>query len=154
MARGLGIAIAMPTKMSPGFSHTLATNRQGPPPLITPAPLTYRDSHGDLVDLPTVAATRVKNEFGAVLEQALRGGAVAITRHDTPKAVLIAYDEFEALVRDRASSLHDLHAEYDVLLARMQTPAAKHGMAAAFDATPAQLGRAAVKAARSGRKAR
>ena len=122
--------------------------------MTTPAPLTYRNSHGDLVDLPTVAATRVKNEFGAVLEQALRGGAVAITRHDTPKAVLIAYDEFEALVRDRASSLYDLHAEYDVLLARMQTPAAKRGMAAAFDATPAQLGRAAVKAARSARKAR
>lgn len=120
----------------------------------TPAPLTFRNSRGELVDVPAVAATRLKNEFGSVLEQVLRGGAVAITRHETPKAVLLAYAEFQALVRDRAPSLHDLHAEYDVLLARMQTPAAKGGMAAAFDAAPAQLGRVAVKAARANRKRR
>ncbi|CAM9909209.1 unnamed protein product [Phaeothamnion confervicola] len=120
----------------------------------TSAALTFRNSLGELVDLPAVAATRLKNEFGSVLEQALRSGAVAITRHDTPKAVLMAYEEFQALVRDRAPSLHDLHADYDVLLARMQTPAAKRGMAAAFDASPAQLGRAAVKAAKANRKRR
>jgi antitoxin Phd len=118
------------------------------------ATLTFRNSLGELVDVPAVAATRLKNEFGAVLEQVLRGGAVAITRHETPKAVLMAYEEFQALVRDRAPSLNDLHAEYDVLLARMQTPAAKRGMAAAFDAAPAQLGRAAKKAARASRKRR
>ena len=122
--------------------------------MTTSSALTFRNSHGELVDLPAVAATRLKNEFGSVLEQALRGGAVAITRHETPKAVLVSYDEFQALVRDRAPSLHDLRAEYDVLLARMQTPASKRGMAAAFDATPEQLGRAAVKAARAGRKPR
>ena len=50
--------------------------------------LTFRNSQGALVDIPTVAATQVKNEFGAILDQATRSGAVAITRHDTPKAVL------------------------------------------------------------------
>jgi antitoxin Phd len=109
--------------------------------------LTFQNSRGDLVDIPAVAATRLKNEFGAVLEQALRGGAVAITRHDTPRAVLVSYDEFQSLVRARSPSLNDLGAEYDVLLARMQTPRAKKGMEAAFHATPAELGRAAVKAA-------
>jgi antitoxin Phd len=101
--------------------------------------------------VPAVAATRLKNEFGTVLEQALRGGAVAITRHDTPKAVLVSYDEFQALVKDRAPSLNDLSAEYDVLLARMQTPKSRKGMGEAFNATPAELGRAAVKAARKRR---
>ena len=42
--------------------------------------LTFRNSHGNLVDIPTVAATKVKNEFGAILEKAAHGGAVAITR--------------------------------------------------------------------------
>jgi len=112
------------------------------------ATLTFRNSQGDLVDVPAIAATRLKNEFGAVLEQALRGGAVAITRHATPKAVLISYDEFQALVKARSQSLSDLSADYNVLLARMQTPKAKKGMAAAFDASPAELGRVAVKAAR------
>lgn len=110
--------------------------------------LTFRNSHGELVDIPTVAATRLKNEFGAVLEQAVRGGAVAITRHDTTRAVLMSYEEFQALIKDRTPSLNDLSAEYDVLLSRMQTPKARKGMETAFNASPADLGRAAVKAAR------
>ncbi len=114
-------------------------------------PLTFRNSQGELVDVPAVAATQLKNAFGAVLEQAVRGGAVAITRHDTPRAVLISYDEFQALIRARSSSLSDLSAEYDALLARMQTPRAKRGMEAAFHATPAELGRAAGKAGRKKR---
>lgn len=110
--------------------------------------LTFRNSQGELVDVPSVAATRLKNEFGTVLEQAVRGGAVAITKHETPRAVLISYDEFQALVRARTHNLGELRAEYDTLLARMQTPKARKGMEAAFDATPAELGRAAVKAGR------
>ena len=38
---------------------------------------------------------------------------------------------------------------FDKLLATMQTPEAKAGVAAAFDATPEELGAAAVKAART-----
>lgn len=115
------------------------------------SPLTFRNSRGELIDIPAVAATRLKNAFGAVLDQAVHGGAVAITRHETPRAVLVSYEEFQALIRDRAPSLNDLGAEYDALLSRMQTPKARKGMAAAFDASPAELGRAAVKAARKRR---
>ena len=116
--------------------------------------LTFRNSRGDFVDVPSVAATRAKNEFGVVLEQTLQGGAVAITRHDAPKAVLISYEEFKALIKDRTPSLHELRAEYDVLLAGMQTPQARKGMDAAFNATPAQLGKAAIKAAKPSGKRR
>ena len=66
-------------------------------------------------------------------------------------SLLISYEEFQALIRDRTPSLNDLRAEYDVLLARMQTPAAKQGMDIAFNAARAELGRAAVKAARKHR---
>jgi prevent-host-death family protein len=116
--------------------------------------LTFRNSQGDLVDVPAVASSRLKNDFGAVLEQALRGGAVAITRHDAPKAVLVSFDEFQSLVKARSHDLSDLSAEYDVLLARMQTPKAKKGMEAAFEASPGALGRAAVKVARAPRDKR
>lgn len=109
--------------------------------------LTFRNRHGALIDIPTVAATRFKNEFGAIFEQAQIGGAVAITKHDKPKAVLLSFAEFESLVKPRAPSLDDLGARFDGLLARMQTPKAQKGMAAAFEALPAELGRAAVKAA-------
>jgi antitoxin Phd len=110
--------------------------------------LKFRNAQGELVDILKVAATRFKNEFGAIFEQAALGGAVAITKHDAPKAVLISYDEFQALVRARSPGLDDLGARFDVLLESMQAPKVKKGMAAAFDASPAKLGRAAVKAAR------
>ena len=110
--------------------------------------LTFRNSQGALVDIPTVAATKVKNEFGAILERATHGGAVAITRHDTPKAVLLSYQEFESLVQVRSRSLDSLAAEFDDLLEKMQSPQVKKAMDAAFRASPAKLGRAAVKAAR------
>ena len=113
--------------------------------------LTFRNSQGELVDIPTIAATKVKNEFGAILEQANHGGAVAITRHDTPKAVLLSYEEFVSLVKVRARTLDDLGAAFEQLLAGMQTPKARKGVDAAFKASPAELGRAAVKAARKDR---
>jgi prevent-host-death family protein len=110
--------------------------------------LTFRNSRGELVDLPTVAASRFKNEFGAIFEQAALRGAVAITRHDAPKAVLVSYGEFESLVSARAAALDDLSAQFDGLLARMQSPRARRGMAAAFDAPPSRLGRAAARSAK------
>ncbi len=110
--------------------------------------LTYRNRQGELVSLPTVAASRFKNEFGAVFEKAALGGAVAITKHDSPKAVLMSYAEFEALVRSRHPDLDDLSAQFDGLLSGMQGPKARKAMAAAFEATPAQQGKAASKAAR------
>lgn len=114
--------------------------------------LTYRNSQGQLVDMSTVAATKVKNKFGTILEQAVHGGAVAITRHDLPKAVLLSYDEFVSLVKDRVPQLDDLSTEFDALLSRMQTAKARQGMADAFNASPAQLGRAALNAARKDRR--
>ena len=115
--------------------------------------LTFRNLHGELIDIPSVPATRLKNELGAILDQAARGGAVAITRHDSPRAVLISFEEFTALAKLRSPNLQELDAEFDHLLARMQTPAARAGMATAFDASPKALGAAAARAARAaGRK--
>lgn len=113
------------------------------------ASLTFRNHQGDLVDVPSVPATRLKNELGALLDRATHGGAVAITRHDKPRAVLISYEEFSALAKLRSPGLAALDAEFDGLLAGMQTPAVRAGMAAAFDAAPAALGKAAVRAARA-----
>lgn len=116
------------------------------------AALKFRNSQGELVDIPQVAATRFKNEFGAMFEQAALGGAVAITKHDAPKAVLISYDEFRALMRARSPDLAELESQFDALLERMQSPRSKAAMAAAFDAAPDKLGRVALKAVRKHRK--
>jgi prevent-host-death family protein len=110
-------------------------------------PPRFRNRLGQLIDLPVVTASRFKSEFGTVFEQAAVGGAVAITKHDTPKAVLLSFDEFQALVAARSPRLDTLGDEFDALLARMQTPAARQGLNDAFDASPDELGRAAVAAA-------
>ncbi|MDD4866081.1 MAG: type II toxin-antitoxin system prevent-host-death family antitoxin [Mycobacterium sp.] len=117
-------------------------------------PVTYRNRDGRLVDVPAVAASRLKNEFGTIFEQAAVEGAVVITKHDTPKAVLLSYAEFEALTKANAPTLDDLSERFDTLLQTMQTPQAKDAVAAAFGATPEQLGAAAVKAARGTRRRR
>lgn len=110
--------------------------------------VSFRNRDGKLVDVPTVTASRLKNEFGSVFEQAAVEGAVVITKHDTPRAVLLSYAEFEALTASAMPALDDLSGRFDALLAAMQKPAAKNGVAAAFDASPDEMGAAAVKAAR------
>jgi len=100
--------------------------------------------------MPSVAisATEAKNEFGRILETVIQGGKVVITKHDSPKAVLISMREFNTLSNAHRAELETLSDEFDRLLAKMQAPAARAGMHAAFHATPKELGKAAVAAAR------
>jgi prevent-host-death family protein len=93
-------------------------------------------------------ATEAKNEFGRLLEWAILGNAVVITRHDTPKAVLISMDEYNALKNAPALQLEVLSKEFDAMHQRMQTPRARAAVKALFNSTPGKLGRAAVVAAR------
>ncbi len=94
----------------------------------------------------TVAASEAKNQFGQVLESALRDGAVVITKHDTPKAILLSIEEFEAVAA--RSRLDTLAREFDAKYARMQQPGFDKALGTAFGAAPKRLGAAAVKAAR------
>ena len=108
----------------------------------------FRNRRGEAVEASSVTATDAKKQFGRVLEMVLRGGAVVITKHDAPKAILLSVDEFNALTRTTETKLDSLSADFDAMLARMQTPRARSGMQAAFGASPKALGRAAVTAAR------
>ena len=111
------------------------------------ARFTFRNRRGEDLRVPSFKATDAKNAFGRMLDTALREGALVITKHDAPKAVLLSWDEFEALAAVRSHRLESLTGEFDALLARMQTRAVRKGMRAAFDATPAELGKSAVAAA-------
>jgi len=99
----------------------------------------------------SVTATESKNEFGGVLERVIQGDVMFITKHGAAKAVLIAVEQYNALLHATVVQLDGLTAEFDSLLLRMQTPKARAGMKAAFHASPKQLGKAAVAAARSRR---
>jgi len=109
---------------------------------------TFRNSRGEKSEPSSVTASEAKSEFGRVLEMAVQGGAVVITKHDAPKAVLISVEDFNALSRATETRLDTLSHEFDALLARMQTPGARLGMKSAFSASAKQLGKAAAAAAR------
>jgi antitoxin Phd len=108
----------------------------------------FHHRNGERVAMPTFTATAAKNKFGRLLDTAAEHGAVAITRHDAPKAVLLAIDEYDALVAAGERTLDTLTSEFDQLFARMQSPGARMGMADAFNSTPTRLGRSAVAAAK------
>lgn len=93
-------------------------------------------------------ATEAKNEFGRLLEQAIQGTTILITKHDSPRAVLISIDHFQTLQEAPQAKLNTLSEQFDTLLERMQSPKARRAMAAAFRADNKQLGKAAVAAAR------
>jgi antitoxin Phd len=108
-------------------------------------------SRGEQPQAACVTATEAKNEFGGVLERVIQGDVMFITKHGATKAVLMAVDQYNALVRATEIQLDSLTSEFDALLLRMQTPKARAGMKAAFHAPPKQLGKAAVAAARARR---
>jgi antitoxin Phd len=108
----------------------------------------FRNRQGEQIEAETLTATQAKNEFGRLLERVIRGEMVVITKHDAPKAVLISVDEYQALARTPESQLNSLTGEFDELLSHMQTPKARTAMKQAFAASPKQLGKAAVSAAR------
>ena len=96
----------------------------------------------------SVTATEAKNKFGRLLEKVMQGGVIVITKHDAPKAVLISMDKYTALASAPESRINTLSAEFDSLLMRMQGAGVRNSMQAAFRASPKQIGRAAVVAAR------
>lgn len=105
-------------------------------------------------ELPTVTATELKQSTADVLDQVSGGKAVAITRHDKPRAVLISVEQYQELAGGDGDWLADLHEEYRGMLVRMQEPAQKEAALRAFNATPEELGKAAVAAAKKSKNTR
>ena len=110
--------------------------------------LTYRNRTGAITEMPSVAATAAKNSFAKLMQTASRKGAVAITRHNEPEAVLMSLDEYQALVESGNPHLTKLTTEFDALLEKMQGEHVKRGAQAAFNASPSSLGRAAARQSR------
>ena len=114
----------------------------------------FRDRNGNRIEAKSVSATDAKNEFGQVLETALRDGAVVITKHDAPRAVLLSWEEYNALLGGESPDpdLTALTREFDRLYESMQSPRAGSAMDALLSASSEDLGKAAVRAARVKKK--
>ena len=98
-------------------------------------------------ELPVVTATELKNSTAEVIDQVAARRAVAITRHDKPRAVLVSIEEYEALTGQEPDYFAGLMEKYRGMLDRMQGPEQRAAAERAFNATPEELGAAAVWAA-------
>jgi len=102
--------------------------------------------------VPEFTATEAKNSFGSLMSAAAEYGAVAVTKRSAPEAVLLSIEEYEGLVSKIPDPIEALHEEFDALVANMQSRRSRHAVDVLFSATPQELGRAAVKAARRSRR--
>lgn len=98
-------------------------------------------------EMETVTATQLKNSTADVLERVRTHDAVAITRHDKPSAVLLSWEKYTQLKGGEPEWLGELSEEYHAVLEEMQSPEQKAGAERLFQATPEELGAAAVRAA-------
>ncbi|MDE2400774.1 MAG: type II toxin-antitoxin system Phd/YefM family antitoxin [Burkholderiales bacterium] len=113
--------------------------------------LTLRNHRGEQVEVPEFSATEAKNSFGRVLDTAFSQGMVAITKRDRPTAVVLSMDAYQALLDGQQQPLDSLSHEFDALLQRMQSPASRDALMDAFDASPEEMGQAAVAATQAAR---
>lgn len=100
-------------------------------------------------EMPPVTATELKNAASDVLDKVLFHGAVAVTRHDKPRAVLLSLEQYETLTAGAQPGwLEEMRGDYHRMLDAMQAPEQKAAAERLFQATPEELGAAAVRGAR------
>jgi antitoxin Phd len=94
-----------------------------------------------------VTSTEAQNNFGRVLTRAIQEGIVYITKYGTEAAVVLSIDRFRALVPNPEPNLDALTAEFQAMVARMQTPGARVATDALFAVSSDDLAEAAVQQA-------
>ena len=99
-------------------------------------------------EMPSISSSHLVGSMQKATRLVMTHGSVLVTKHDEPSMVLMSVDRYQQLAKSADVDLTAMTSEFDALLAQMQAPAAASKMANAFSLTPAQLGRAAVKAAR------
>ncbi len=101
-------------------------------------------------DLPSSPASKLKNAFKPVFQQVLKDGAVSITRNRKREAILLSAELYDQIIAELAARdpLEVLRKDYDAHFAAMQNDKAKKAYESAFDASPEDLGKAAVAQSR------
>jgi putative transcriptional regulator len=111
-----------------------------------------RREYGRVINIPDVATIREKTGLSQARFAQLLGVSVR-TLQDWEQGRRVPAGAARTLLivarKNPRVLLRVAYAEFDALLARMQTLKARKGMKAAFNASPSKLGRAAVKAART-----
>ncbi len=98
--------------------------------------------------LADISASDLKNKFSEVARLAARE-PLAVTRHNRREYVILTVGQYEQFQQSQRAPLENLTAEFDQLVARMNTRKAKRATAALFSASAKTLGQAALKTRRA-----
>lgn len=112
------------------------------------APASHPFGFSSVADLSEVTASVLKNKFSEVARLAAKG-PLAVSRHNRREFVILTAGQYEELQQSRRAPLESLSAEFDQMVAKMNTPKGKRAAAALFSASPKTLGKAAVNARRA-----
>ena len=112
------------------------------------APTAHAFGFAPVAALPDISASDLKNKFSEVARLTARE-PLAVTRHNRREYVVLTAAQYEELQQSRRAPLASLTAEFDQLVARMNTAKAKRATAALFSTSSKALGRAALKARRA-----
>lgn len=98
---------------------------------------------------PSRPAAFVKSRWRDVVADANTHGEVLVTNHDRPEVVVLSLDRYDELQREASTNdpMADLRAQFDRELAWLREPGAGDELRRIFNATPADIARAANAAA-------
>ena len=113
--------------------------------MATTAPAPHSLGFFSIADMSEVTASVLKNKFSEVARLA-SSGPLAISRHNRREFVILTAGQYEELQKSRRAPLETLSAEFDQMVAQMNTPKAKRATVSLFAASSKALGKAAVKA--------
>ncbi len=108
------------------------------------APAPHASGFASVAALPEITASILKNKFSEVARLASRE-PLAVTRHHRREFVILTAEHYEELQQSRLAPLESLTAEFDQMVARMNTPEDRAARRTFFKASAVKPGPALVK---------
>jgi antitoxin Phd len=87
-----------------------------------------------VADMSAVSASVLKNKFSEVVRLA-SSGPLAVSRHKRREFVILTAEHYEELQQSRRAPLENLTAEFDQMVAQMNTPADRAARRSFFEAS-------------------
>ncbi len=108
------------------------------------APAPHAFGFSSVADMSEVSASVLKNKFSEVVRLA-SNGPLAVSRHKRREFVILTAGQYEELQQSRRAPFESLTAEFDQMVARMNTPADRAARRSFFKASAVKPGAALAK---------
>ena len=108
------------------------------------APAPHSFGFASVADMSEVSASVLKNKFSEVIRLASIG-PLAVSRHKRREFVILPAEHYEELQQSRRAPLENLTAEFDQMVAQMNTPADRAARRSFFKASAVKPSTALAK---------